>query len=400
MKFAHLADCHIGGWREPKMRDLGILAFIKAIDSCLAKNVDFILISGDLFDTPLPSIDVLKNVVAKLKEAKDSGISIYCIAGSHDFSASGKTMVDVLEKAGLLVDVFKGHVKDNALRLNFTVDEKTGAKITGIIGKKGMLDKKIYEQLDKAELENEQGFKIFLFHTALSELKTEELENIDSTPLSMLPKGFDYYAGGHVHIVEHKNFNGYKNVVYPGALFPNNFAEIEKFKNGGFYIYDNGNISWEQVFVCNVESIIINCNDKKPAEIKKEIIERIENKEFNNTVITIRLQGVIDGNISDIDFKEIFDLLYSKSALFVMKNTSALQTKEFEEVEVDSGSVEDIEEKLINEHIGQIKIDADEKDLTKNLMRVLAAEKEEGERTADFERRIVNEAIKILNLDD
>ena len=85
MKFAHLADCHIGGWRDPKLRNIAAKAFEKAIDSCIEKNVDFILIAGDLFNTSLPSVDGLKLAVKKLKELKDKNIPVYLIAGSHDF---------------------------------------------------------------------------------------------------------------------------------------------------------------------------------------------------------------------------------------------------------------------------------------------------------------------------
>ncbi|MFC1728367.1 exonuclease SbcCD subunit D [Nanoarchaeota archaeon] len=399
MKFAHLGDCHIGGWREPKLKDLGVSAFVKAIDSCIAKEVDFILISGDLFNTPLPSIDGLKNAVTKLKEAKDKGIPVYVIAGSHDFSASGKTMLDVLEKADLFINVFKGSVENGILKLKFTHDPKTEAKITGIIGKKGMLDKKYYEQLDKAALENEPGFKIFMFHTALDELKTKDLERMESAPLSLMPKGFDYYAGGHVHIVTHKTFDGYKHVTYPGALFPNNFSELEKFKHGGFYIYNEGEVTWEPVIVSNVESFSINCDGKTPFDVKQLILDQVKDKELNNAIVTIRLSGVLDGKVSDIEFKEIFDLLNSKSASFVMKNTNALQMKGFEEVEVDSGSVEETEEKLISESSGQISIEGDEKELTKQLMLVLSAEKAEGEKTSDYEKRVVDETKKVLGLD-
>ena len=35
----------------------------------------------------------------------DAKISVYLIAGSHDFSASGKTFLDVLEKAGFCKNV-------------------------------------------------------------------------------------------------------------------------------------------------------------------------------------------------------------------------------------------------------------------------------------------------------
>ena len=136
MKFAHLADCHIGSWRDPKLRDISTKAFTKAIDTCIENIVDFILISGDLFNTYLPSIDRLKSAVIKLKQLKDKNIPVYIIAGSHDFSPSGRTMLDVLESAGLLKNVVKGEVIDNKLKLNFTIDKKTNTKIAGMLGKK------------------------------------------------------------------------------------------------------------------------------------------------------------------------------------------------------------------------------------------------------------------------
>ena len=74
MKFAHLADAHIGSWRDPKLSDASLIAFLKAMDLCVSKAVDFILISGDLFNTSLPSIDRLKEVVKKLKQVKESNI--------------------------------------------------------------------------------------------------------------------------------------------------------------------------------------------------------------------------------------------------------------------------------------------------------------------------------------
>lgn len=98
MRFAHLADCHIGGWREPELRSLSIESFRRAGDTCISRRVDFVLISGDLFDSAMPAIEMIKDVVEVLKKIRDNGIEIYIVAGSHDFSASGKTMIDVLEK--------------------------------------------------------------------------------------------------------------------------------------------------------------------------------------------------------------------------------------------------------------------------------------------------------------
>ena len=110
MKFAHLADCHIGSWRDPKLRDASTKAFSKAIDVCITKEVDFVIIAGDLFNTSLPSVDNLKDVTLKLKQLADKKIPVYLVPGSHDFSASGKTMLDVLEHAGLLKNVVNSDV--------------------------------------------------------------------------------------------------------------------------------------------------------------------------------------------------------------------------------------------------------------------------------------------------
>ena len=100
MKFAHIADCHLGGWRQPELEQLNLESFKKVIDGCINERVDFVLVCGDLFDTAFPSIETLKNTFGEFKRLKDEGISCYLIAGSHDYSVSGKTFLDVLEKAG------------------------------------------------------------------------------------------------------------------------------------------------------------------------------------------------------------------------------------------------------------------------------------------------------------
>ena len=71
MKFAHLADCHIGSWRDPKLNHISTEAFCKAIDCAVQHHVDFIIIAGDLFNTSVPGIDRLKKATKKLKELKD-----------------------------------------------------------------------------------------------------------------------------------------------------------------------------------------------------------------------------------------------------------------------------------------------------------------------------------------
>ena len=408
MKFAHLADIHIGSWADDLLAEASTKAFTQAIDSCIEHGVDFILISGDFFNTSLPSIDRLKEVTSKLKELSDRKLPVYIIPGSHDFSPTGKTMLDVLENAGLLVNVMRGTAtEDGKLLLKFTVDSKTGAKITGVGGKKGMLDKHYYGQLVLSNLEKEPGFKIFMFHTAIEEFKPKGLEQMDAVPLALLPKGFDYYAGGHIHRVFEREVQGYGLITLPGPLFPNSFDELELAGSGGFFIVEHEaktgkvRVTRQPIVVHNVFTISVDAGKKSPAEVSSELFAAIETKEFYNTIVLVRVAGQLrSGKASDVDFKSFFDDAYSKRAIYVGKNTSKLVGEGFEEVKVDYQSVEDIEQKLINEHAGQSKAFSveREKELAHQLLHILAKEKEEGETTADFEKRVKEDFAKVIGI--
>jgi len=394
------------------MRDLSTTAFLTAIEQCFQQQVDFILFAGDIFNTSLPSLDTLKIVTKKLKELKDKNIPLYVIAGSHDFSPSGKTMIDVLENAGLLKNVCRGkiHPETKELHLEFTTDQKTNAKITGILGRKGQLDKTYYQNLHLDNLEQELGYKIFMFHTTLSEMKPKHMEKIESQPASFLPKGFQYYAGGHIHHPTKIELEGYGTLTYPGALFPNNFAEVEKYSHGGYYLVtvenkgsastESQTIEWIPIKVINHLPLTYNALQKSPEVITIEILNHFENKNLQDALITIRVQGTIaKGKVSDINFNQVYTELYNKGAYFIMKNSAGLESQEFEEIKISASNPETMEEEIIKEHLQQNNLFdyQTELEVTKVLLHALNTSKKEGETITDFQERIVQEMTRILN---
>ena len=389
MRFAHLADCHLGGWRDQRLRETNSKAFVMVIDKVLGLNVDFVLIAGDLFNTSMPPIEALRLAVEQLKRLKDAGIPVYAIAGSHDFSPSGKAMIHVLDAAGLLHDVFVGEVVDGKLKLAFTVDPKTGVKIAGMIGKKGGLDRVLYDGLIREHLESEQGTKIFLFHCALAEIKPKELEDMDAMPVSYLPRGFVYYAGGHVHVTENVSVGGLKNIVYPGPTYPNNVAELEKLGRGTFVLYDEGTITHVPIEPHPVVCVSVECSGSS-ADAERQLREVLSERKVGEAIVTVRVRGKLSaGKSSDIPFDAITQELYTRGAFAVLRNTSALCSEEFREVKVAQGTVEDVERELI---AGQ----KERRDLVPPLMNALSAQKDEGEKVADFERRVRAEMDVLL----
>ena len=405
MRFAHIADCHLGGWRDYKMRELVVQSFRQAIKTIIEEKVDFVLICGDMFNTAIPGIDIIKEAVTQLKKLKSAGIPVYVIPGSHDYSPSGKTVIDVLEEAEFCKNVFKGTVEDNKLFMKFTQD-KSGVKLCGILGKRGELERHYYEMLDLKSLENEPGTKIFLYHSPIEEFKSGNLHMMEALPLSSFPKGFNYYAGGHVHTVMHKNEKGYGTFAYPGPLFPNSFSELEELKCGGFYIVDlqeNPIVKRYDIKLKDVVLIVIDCGSKTASEVSDELIENSRQANCKDAIVLIRLFGVLaSGSVADIRFREASYILYSNGAYFVMRNTRQLESSELTIIERKAESVEEIENSVIQEHSAQISLPGElqykEAKVMKQLLSTLSEEKGEGETQTEYEKRLTTNANRILRL--
>jgi len=396
------------------MKNMSLNCFKKAIEISIENNVNFILLAGDLFNSSIPSVDNLKEVVKILRLCLYRNIPVYTIAGSHDFSPSGKTIIEVLDKAGLLINVSRGNIVNDKLELDFTVDKLTNVKITGIVGKRGGLEKNIFNNLNREKLEIENNYKIFMFHTAITEIKPAGLEKMDSTSISTLPKQFNYYAGGHVHYVfkkEMKINNGNSLLTYPGPTYPNNFKELEDLKKGTFWIanveFNNNeyktNIELIEIPSPEVKCYNIDIDGKSVNEVNNLLFELFD-ENINNKIITIRIYGQISsGKISEINFKKLISYLYEKGSYFVTINTNKLKSKEFVKYKIHIKDNIDLEKSIIDEHSDNINIDflnTDNKSaLIKTLINSLNTNKIEGEKINNFEERIFDELTNILEIE-
>ncbi|MFH1326943.1 MAG: DNA repair exonuclease [archaeon] len=383
VKFAHFADVHLGGWKQPELQKLNFQSFAKSIDICIEEKVDFILIAGDLFDTAFPGIEVLKESFGEFKRLKDAKIPCFIIAGSHDYSISGKTFLDVLEKAGFCKNVENCEESKDYLLLNPTIHE--GVAIYGYPGKKSGLE---ISQLRKIKLNEAPGlFKIFMLHTTLD--KAKGTLPIDSIEADLLPK-VDYYALGHLHI----DFQ-YENFVYPGPIFPNNFQELEDLNYGSFYIVDTGaSNSLKKIQLKIKDVVLIEAEVKNALSATEKIIQEINKKNIENKIVLLRIKGQIEvGSTSDIKFQQIEEFVKQKGAYVLLKNTYDLKTKEFElEIEVDNP--ENIEEETIKLYSKENPSEFN--NLIPDLMTALSVEKQEGETNDGFSVRLLEGSKKLL----
>jgi len=424
IKFAHLADCHLGAWRSENLNQIGYNAFEKTIDKVITEKVDFVIISGDLYDVSNPKVDVVDLATKELKKLKDNNIPVYGIMGSHDFSPSDKSMMRPLITAGLFTNVSKGRKTEaGKLELFFIEDPNTKIKITGLRARKRSLEIEDYNQLDRTSLENEKGVKIFVLHTLLDELKPIEFKDMESAPKSLLPQNFDYYAGGHLHkTIPEKLRESEKvfkidektKIVYPGSLSPTNFRELEQYNFGGFYII-SGDIDLESgtsdleikfipVKIKEVLSLFIDCNSKSILQVQENLEEIINKTDFTDKIITVRIFGSLkSGKPYELKSNEIVQKIKDKGAYEVLLNKTALISKEYASVSVSTGKTnEEIEETLIYEHAQQTNIkNISKKQMNNKIHEVLEAisiDREEGKKVNEYNEELLQKFCVILGL--
>ena len=105
MKFAHLADTHLGRQKDGKLRIIEKQIFEKTIDVILKNDVDFVLIAGDFFDVNIPDMETQKFTFEQFKKFKNKDIPIYVIYGSHDFSPNSTAAIDLLNSSGFFTKI-------------------------------------------------------------------------------------------------------------------------------------------------------------------------------------------------------------------------------------------------------------------------------------------------------
>ncbi|HJW19958.1 MAG TPA: DNA repair exonuclease, partial [Candidatus Nitrosotalea sp.] len=358
MLFAHMSDIHIGFQKQENLQKIEQRVFESALDECIKKKVDFILIPGDLFHVNIPEMRVQKFAFAKFRQVHEHGIPVYVVYGSHDFSPISNSVIDLLSETGYITKVTK--VKESTeekITLDFVIDAKTGAKIAGLPGLKVGKDEVYYQKLDRKALESQTGFKIFLFHGGIDELKLESGPETDFMPLSLLPKGFDYYAGGHMHGFLHEKYTDYPNVVYPGTLFSGYHSDLEENAKGKkrgivFVEFEDKIKNIEFIPIHNVEYEIIEIDaaKKNSSSVNVELLEKIKTVDPKNKIVIIKIQGELsEGKTTDIEFTKMKEELEQKSALEIKIVRSQLTSKEYTITQASGKDKNEIETNVFSE---------------------------------------------------
>lgn len=208
VKFIHCADIHLGRVQnnlEQRFVDFGN-AFRHVVREALVRKVDFLLVSGDLFDKRNINARTLEQAVEILEPLKAADIPVIAIEGNHDkaFLRDKESWMTFLARRGyiiLLGPEFQGGklVLEEYNRENCTgcyIDLMENVRVYGL----GYLGRAAGSKLEElAPLLTEDKTNIVLLHAMVGRMGGELIGSIPKSEVACLKERVAYLALGHGH---------------------------------------------------------------------------------------------------------------------------------------------------------------------------------------------------------
>ncbi|MGN0633552.1 MAG: exonuclease SbcCD subunit D [Oscillospiraceae bacterium] len=241
MRFLHTSDWHLGAMDADRSLSDDQRFFIDKICEVITeKNIDAVLLAGDVFDRSVPSAEAIKLYdLAMTKICLELHVPVLCIAGNHDGAERLSSCCELLEAAGLHI---VGSLAREPKKVSF--DDSEVYFLPWITEEKV---KSVYPEEREKVSSLEDAYKIavgkmkntfdpdkrhiLISHSFITDSETSTSDRAAeigfATQVSAgVFDGFDYVALGHLHKPQNVN----ERIRYSGTPMPYSFGKEEKQK--------------------------------------------------------------------------------------------------------------------------------------------------------------------------
>lgn len=350
MKFVHIADMHLdsafsnlsdkdimGDLRRLEQRKV----FKKIIEYIKENDVGYLFISGDLYEHKYikqSSIEYINNLFKEIPETK-----IFIAAGNHDPKVKNSYYNKFNWNSNVKIfDSFIEKVEESDCNIYGYSFDDFYCNNCGI-------EDFLVEQNGKPN--------ILVIHGNLDGVKKDDKPYNPISKKTLLEKGFDYVALGHIHKLDYEN----KKIVYPGSTISLGFDELGK--HGMIVGELNQDLKLEFVPLDDEEFTISEINVDNLGS-KEELIEKINTLNINpNEYVEIILKG---GRNFEIDKYDILKYIQNDRIIKIKDETRL--SRDLEKIANESTLrglfVKEMLEKLENEN------DLEKKDILEKAVEI------------------------------
>lgn len=279
IEFIHTADLHLGsrlntvgaesGKMQKKLQQSTYSAFENIVEACIEEDVDFLVISGDIYDEDSRSVKANQFLAEQMKKLHEEGIEAYIIHGNHDPVNSGEEFIEMPDNV---------HVFDSEESEKIDYNDEIE-----IIGQSYSTRHERRKMVPSFNPDNSK-ISIGLLHTEL------DPDNTDYVPVSLdelTEKNIDYWALGHIHQTQVYEDN---IAAYPGIP-------------QGRHIMEKGVGGCLKVEISENSSPVLEFIPVSPISWREQKIDIEENDFQNLTDIEDEASNIAKN--SEADFEEI-----------------------------------------------------------------------------------------------
>lgn len=240
----HTADVHLSAQPNGRAARDVYDAFACIIEKARAEKTDFLLIAGDLFDSPVLhgfAVDFVRRAFLRLVNTR-----VIYICGNHD---------------------------------NYGADcPLTGMEQVFVLGKEPLVFEeegvRFWAQMPAYNVKNSPYIEIGLWH---GDLDFGQYNPITKESISLT--GLDYLAMGHIHKGELPHLIGQTYAAYCGTPQGRGFDETgDKGVLCGTVDKGNVRLSFSSVSVCEYRELVIDVTNLSGSEVLSAVIERTDDK--------------------------------------------------------------------------------------------------------------------------
>lgn len=292
IRFIHAADLHIGApFSALKAVEADVqqevlksteTAVERMIKAAVRESVDFVLLSGDLFDQKSRSIRGQVFLKRQFEQLKNENIMVYIIYGNHDPVEGNYAPVEWPDN----VYVFSNKEDCTVHR----VDEKEAVHLYGYSYEKRAVTENIVPYYKK---QAGAALHIGLLHGQQLESNTPHQPYAPFRLEELKDKHMDYWALGHIH----KRMELAPNVHYPGCIQGHHMKEDgEK----GYLLVEMSseqtNVQFRSVSPFTYEKVTVSINqmtsvDELGAALEEALEAKFSGSMVKGAAIRLRIEG-------------------------------------------------------------------------------------------------------------
>lgn len=319
-RIAHLSDLHLGYRATKKVGTDGVnvreadgyLAFQELVQSVLDHDVDVVVVAGDVFHTPSPSVRTVLVAQEGFRRLAGAGIRVYILAGNHDTKdvrtdIAGSKILDDRSR-GIFSDVdplTQYHIHDDITLHMISHHAYTGQSAT------------------MEKISTSPGINILSTHGSVIDPVTRMRMSTEDSPREIIvpdatlyDNDWDYVLLGHIHErgwVSPVSGGDAPPVYYNGSLIRRGFADKACELGRGWTQWD---VTESGEFIPTMHTVeqrpqfdlpVIDATNLSASELTESVVENIRNMEEtqDSPIVRQEIKNITPGKRGGMDWKSI-----------------------------------------------------------------------------------------------